>query len=50
MVGVDGNSPDHVATWNAFVVASAYYLVVGAIWRRHGFTSSYQVASGRPQA
>ena len=43
--GVDGNSPDHVATWNAFVVASAYYLVAGSIWRRHGFESSYELKS-----
>ena len=41
--GVEGNSPDHVATWNAFVVASAYYLVVGQIWRRHGLRSDYRL-------
>ena len=44
---VDGNSPDHVATWNAFVVASAYYLVAGSIWRRHGFVSDHRLDSGR---
>ncbi len=43
--GVDGNSPDHVATWNAFVAASAYYLLVGVIWRRHGFVSEHRIAA-----
>ncbi len=44
--GVEGNSPDHVATWNAFVAASAYYLLAGKIWRQHGFTSACRVATG----
>ena len=44
--GVEGNSPDHVATWNAFVVASIYYLVIGTIWRRHGFESESRVGTG----
>ena len=43
--GVDGNSPDHVATWNAFVAASAYYFLTGTIWRRHGFRSDYHLAA-----
>ena len=44
--GVDGNSPDHVATWNAFIAASAYYWTVGITWRRHGFASEHIVGAG----
>ena len=43
--GVEGNSPDHVATWNAFVAASAYYLLVGITWRRHGFASDIRIVA-----
>ena len=43
--GVDGNSPDHVATWNAFVVTGAYSVIVGRIWRRHGFEAGHRVES-----
>jgi hypothetical protein len=46
LAGVEGNSPDHVATWNAFVAASAYYLLVGKTWWRHGFVSECRIAPG----
>lgn len=41
--GVNGNSPDHVATWNAFIAASVFYVIVGRIWRAHGFDAAYRV-------
>ena len=43
--GVEGNSPDHFATWNAFIVASAFYLLVGLTWRRHGFRSDSRIVA-----
>ena len=47
--GVDGNSPDHIATWNAFIAASAYYLVTGRIWRKHGFDAEHSVTRSGEQ-
>ena len=43
--GVDGNSPDHFATWNAFIVASAFSVIVGRIWRRHAYVATHTLNS-----
>jgi hypothetical protein len=41
--GIAGHAPDYIATWNAFIVASLFYLIVGRLWRRHGFTTERRI-------
>ena len=43
--GVPRHAANNVVAWNAFIAASAYYVVVARIWRHHGFTAEYHLAA-----
>lgn len=46
--GVPRRAANNTVAWNAFVVISAYYVVVGRIWWHHGFASEFRITlSGR---
>ena len=48
-LGVPRHPANNTVAWNAFVAASAYYAVLGRIWRHHGFASEFRItSSGRP--
>jgi len=43
--GVPRRAANNTVAWNAFVVISAYYAVVGRIWWHHGFSSEFRITS-----
>jgi hypothetical protein len=47
-VGAPRRAANNTVAWNAFVVISAYYAVLGRIWWHHGFASEFRITlSGR---
>lgn len=43
--GAPRHGANNTVAWNAFVVASAYCVVVARIWRQHGFSSQLTIRS-----
>jgi hypothetical protein len=43
--GVPRRAANNTVAWNAFVVTSAYYAVLGRIWWHHGFTREFRITS-----
>ena len=43
--GAPRHAANNIVAWNAFVVVSAYYAVVGRIWWHHGFASEFRITS-----
>lgn len=43
--GVPRRAANNTVAWNAFVVISAYYAVLGRIWWHHGFASKFSITS-----
>lgn len=45
--GVPRRPANNVVAWNAFVMVSAYYVVVGRIWWHHGFIGEFRLKTKR---
>jgi len=43
--GLPRRAANNTVAWNAFVVASAYYAVLGRIWWHHGFSREFRITS-----
>jgi len=43
--GLPRRAANNTVAWNAFVVTSAYYAVLGRIWWHHGFAREFRITS-----
>lgn len=43
--GLPRRAANNTVAWNAFVVTSAYYAVLGRIWWHHGFSREFRITS-----
>lgn len=46
-LGAPRHPTSSIAAWNAFVVLSAYYLVVSRLWRHHDFSADFRLSDSR---
>lgn len=44
-LGAPRHAANNTVAWNAFVVTSAYYAVLGRIWWHHGFVREFRITS-----
>ena len=43
--GAPRHAANNIVAWNAFVFLCAYFIVVGRVWRQHGFSSQFDITS-----